>query len=182
MPNAKHGKKIPFTGKNLYYPAQNTGVDPSFSVAPDADACARLGPAGRVVSLLQHVCGYEDLSFNGIQVLGSVVTGMKTDLPSGGWQAQGYEWFCLINGDRALAEISEVGDEKGSSGKIKIVQGTGCLGGMTGEGTYSNSPNPNDPVVISILKGWYSLPVPKEAPTSKQRKKEEQSHARRKTR
>lgn len=161
--HAKHGAKVSFTGKNIYYVNSNISYDPAFSVAPDANAEAKSGPAGRVLRLLQHVCGYEELSFNGIQVTGSVVTGTQTTMSDGSWTAAGYEWFCLINGDRVLAEISETGNEKGSEGKVKIVQGTGSLAGITGEGTYSNTTKPGQTIIVSLLTGWYSLPAAKAA-------------------
>src|SRR6266699_569222 len=93
----KRGAKISFTAKNFYYPGLNTPNAATLSVAPDASEAARKGPAGNVLRFVQHVCSYEDFSINGIPVTGSVVTGTITDLPEGGWTAQGYEWICLIN-------------------------------------------------------------------------------------
>jgi hypothetical protein len=153
------GEKVSFTAKNIFSGDGNLHGEASLSVAPDASDPAKKGAAGILLSLVQHTCVYEDFSIDGVRVTGSVVTGLRTSFPDGGWTGEGYEWGCLVNGDRYLAEIFEKGDAKSTEGKLKMIQGTGSLVGITGEGTYSNSPKPGDKTIVSVLTGWYRLPA-----------------------
>lgn len=155
------GEKVSFTAKNIFTVGGSLPGEASLSVAPDASDAAKKGPAGILLSLVQHTCVYEDFSIDGVQVTGSVVTGLRTSYPDGGWTGEGYEWGCLVNGDRYLAEISEKGDATTTEGKLKMIQGTGSLEGITGEGTYSNSPKPGEKTIVSVLTGWYCLPAAK---------------------
>jgi hypothetical protein len=155
------GEKVSFTAKNIFSSDGNLHGEASLSVAPDASDPAKKGAAGILLSLLQHTCVYEDFSIDGIQVTGSVVTGLRSSFPDGGWTGEGYEWGCLVNGDRYLAEISEKGDTQSTEGKLKMIQGTGSLEGITGEGTYSNFPKPGEKTIVSVVHGWYRLPAAK---------------------
>ncbi len=150
-------KKVAFSAKNIFDGDRNAQNAPSVSVAPDACAADKKGPAGIVLTLVQNVCGYEDFSINGVAVAGSVVTGLKTSFPDGTWTADGYEWGCLTNGERFLSKIFERGDAKGTHGTWKLLEGTGSLAGIAGEAAYTNAPKAGDRIVVSTLTGWYSL-------------------------
>ncbi len=170
MPQTTAGHQVRFSAKNIFAGDQNSTRVVSTSVAPDANAQARQGPAGTVFSLLQNFCAYDGFHIAGHVVTGSVVTGLMTRYSDGKWTAMGYEWGTLANGDHYLSRVEEEGGLKGTKGSWKLVQGTGTLVGITGEATYSNNPLPGATRVISVLTGWYSLPKKKDSPPTRKRK------------
>src|SRR5581483_10103175 len=132
-------EKVEFSAVNVFSGDNNANQSFVLPVAADLYAKAQQQPGGATmlcaipvttVSLLQNFCQYQNFEIDGIRVIGSIVTGMLVNFRDGHRESTGYEWGLLESGDHYLSQVSEKMDEQGTTGKWKLLYGSGSLTGI----------------------------------------------------